>query len=176
MEPSFDRFPGGRFEPPTEFTPATLAPLIDEIAEFPARLRSVVEILAEQTLDQKTLPGVWTIRQVVHHVADSHMNSFARFKLALTEEHPTIRPYDEGAWAGTPDGANAPVEHSLVLLEGLHARWVMLLRSLDGADLQRRFHHPADKQDVALGMAIASYAWHGRHHLAHIQATLDAGD
>lgn len=173
MPNHIDPYPGGRFEPPAELTPVALAPLIDEIAEYPVRLRSVVEILSETTLDQKTLPGVWTIRQVVHHVCDSHLNSFMRFKLALTEEHPTIRAYNEGDWAETPDAKTAPVELSLSLLENLHARWAILLRSLKAADLQRLYFHPEDRKDFSVGLAVALYAWHGRHHLAHIQATLD---
>ncbi|RKZ14944.1 putative metal-dependent hydrolase, partial [bacterium] len=112
-------------------------------------------------------PGGWTVAQVVHHVADSHLNSYTRFRLALTEDHPTIRPYDEAAWAELPDAVGEPVEVSLDLLDALHARWARLLRSLSPAQLDRSFCHPEDGE-IGLRTNIGLYAWHGRHHLAHI--------
>ncbi len=169
---SYDPYPAGKLEVPVAFSRETLAGSIQEIADLPGRLRAAVGTLNDADLDRKTLPGVWTIRQVVHHIADSHMNSFIRFKLTLTEDHPTVRPYNEGDWALTPDAVAAPVESSLGILEHLHARWVVLLRSFSDADFQRQYFHPESQKDFALGWAVALYGWHGRHHLAHIEAAL----
>src|SRR5438067_4516351 len=139
---------------------------IREIAEMPAKLRAAVAGLNPQQLETPYRPGGWNSRQVVHHVADSHMNSYIRFKLALTEDTPTIKPYDEKLWAKTAD-MQLPVEVSLSLLESLHARWVALLRSMSDADFARRFQHP-ERGELTLDQNIALYGWHFRHHVAHI--------
>jgi hypothetical protein len=115
---------------------------IDQIASTPGRMRSAVAGLSEEQLNTPYRPGGWTVRQVVHHVPDSHLNSYVRFKLAITEDHPTIRGYDENLWAGLNDARNAPVDISLDLLEALHRRWVLFLRSFDEKDFARTFHHP----------------------------------
>ena len=141
--------------------------LISQIAEAPARLREAVKDLSEDQLDTPYRPGGWTVRQVVHHVPDSHLNSYIRFKLALTEDEPTIKPYDEAQWAMLNDSRDTPVEVSLALLESLHERWVVLLKSLSPADYARKFRHP-ELGVVSLNKSIALYAWHGRHHVAHI--------
>jgi uncharacterized damage-inducible protein DinB len=163
------RYPIGEFRFEGPLTAAGRAARIDEIAAAPARLRQAVEGLSPEQLDTPYRPGGWTVRQVVHHLPDSHLNSYTRFKLALTEDGPTIRPYYEDRWAELIDGRTAPVEVSLALLESLHRRWVLLLRSLTAEDCARTFRHP-ELGIVSLDKNIALYAWHGRHHVAHITA------
>lgn len=140
-----------------------------DIEQTPRLLRDAVTGLTDAQLDTPYREGGWTVRQVIHHVADSHMHSYARFRFALTEDSPTIHPYDEGAWAELPDAKTAPVEVSLTLLEALHNRWMILLRSLDSAALAKVFVHP-ERGPTPLLNAIALYAWHGLHHTAHITA------
>jgi uncharacterized damage-inducible protein DinB len=140
---------------------------IAEIAACPARLRAAVAGLTAAQFDTPYRPGGWTVRQVVHHVPDSHLNAYVRFKLALTEDSPTIKPYDEAAWAELPDTAATPIEVSLDLLESLHARWVRLLESMTEADFARRFHHP-ESGTMSLDTYLSGYALHCRHHVAHI--------
>jgi hypothetical protein len=160
------RYPVGRFEFPASMTNTDLSEFVDQIAAAPSRLRAAVAGLSDAQLDTPYRPGGWTVRQVVHHVPDSHMNSYVRFRLALTEDSPTIKPYDEARWAELTD-TRLPVEPSLTLLESLHARWVPLLRSLSAADWKRTFRHP-ELGLVSLENNAALYAWHGRHHVAHI--------
>jgi hypothetical protein len=143
--------------------------LIDEIAQAPAKLRAVVNGLSPQQLDTPYRDGGWTVRQVVHHVPDSHLNAYTRFKLALTEEEPTIKSYAEDRWAELADTGSTPIEVSLDLLESLHDRWVRLLRSLQPQDWKRSFRHP-ELGLVSLEKNLALYAWHGRHHVAHISS------
>ncbi len=162
------RFPIGRFTFSSGLTESARAALIDEIAAAPERLRKAAAGLDEAQLETPYRPEGWTLRQVIHHLPDSHMNSFIRFKLALTEDEPTIKPYNENAWSQLPDASRAPVETSFALLESLHARWVMLLRSLTEQDLQRNFRHP-ELGLVSLEKNLALYAWHGNHHIAHIE-------
>jgi hypothetical protein len=138
-----------------------------DIEATPARLRAAVAGLTEAQLDTPYRPGGWTVRQVVHHFADSHMNSYVRFRLALTEDEPTIKPYDEALWANLRDARTAPTELSLTLLDALHQRWVMLLRSLKPEDFSRTLKHP-ELGNVTLEKYLALYAWHGKHHVAHI--------
>ena len=140
---------------------------VREIAEAPARLREAVAGLSDEQLDTPYRPGGWTVRQTVHHVADSHINAYVRFKLALTEDEPEIRPYDEARWAELGEASRGPVAVSLALLDALHARWVAALRTLSPADFTRTFRHP-DWGVVPLARQVAIYAWHGRHHTAHI--------
>jgi hypothetical protein len=142
---------------------------IDDIAATPQELRSAVAGLNEIQLNTPYRDGGWTVRQVVHHVPDSHINSYIRFKFALTEHEPTIKPYDESTWAELIDAKTAPIEHSLNLLEGLHYRWTMLLRSLTDDDVRRKFNHP-ELGIVTIDRYIALYAWHGKHHVAHINS------
>ncbi len=141
--------------------------MLTEIAETPARLREAVVGLDDAQLDTPYRPEGWTVRQVVHHLPDSHLNSYVRFKLAVTEDEPTIKAYDEAAWARLEDAQNAPIEGSLELLESLHERWVRFLRSLGPNELARTFKHP-EIGSVSVAQNIALYAWHGRHHVAHI--------
>lgn len=141
--------------------------LVVQIAQAPARFREAVRGLDDRQLDTPYRSGGWTVRQVVHHVADSHMNSYIRFRLALTEEIPTIKPYDQEKWAGLPD-TRMPVEASLQLLDGLHARWAALLGTMSDADFGRTFRHPEMDRLLRLDTTLGLYAWHGRHHEAHI--------
>jgi uncharacterized damage-inducible protein DinB len=138
-----------------------------ELAEMPGRLRTAVAGLTEAQLDTPYRPGGWTVRQVVHHLADSHLNSYVRFRLALTESEPPIKPYDQELWANLSDARTAPAELSLTLVDALHQRFVMLLRSLEPEDFSRALKHP-ELGRVTLEKYLALYAWHGKHHVAHI--------
>ncbi len=160
-------YPIGKFEHKGRSSEAQRAQLIEDIEFAPIRLRRAVAGLSDAQLDTPYRPGGWTVRQVVHHVPDSHLNAYVRFKLALTEKQPTIRPYDEKAWAVTPEVKSTPIEISLALLESLHQRWVRLLRSMSGADFRRKFQHP-ELGVLDLDRYLALYAWHGKHHVAHI--------
>jgi uncharacterized damage-inducible protein DinB len=161
------RYPVGNYEAPLDVTPAKRAEAIDTIAGLPQRFRAAVIGLNDAQLDTPYREGGWTVRQVVHHVPDSHMNAYIRWRLALTENQPTIKPYEEAAWAKLEDAANAPVEVSLKLLEPLHERWVRLLRSLKDDEFARIFVHP-DHGPRTLDWMLFLYAWHGNHHTAHI--------
>ena len=164
------RYPIGKFEMPAQVTPARRQQAIEEIAATPAKMRAAARGLSDSQLDTPYRQGGWTVRQVVHHVPDSHMNSYVRFKLALTEQTPTIRPYDEARWAELADSVDTPPETSMALLESLHDRWVRLLRSMSADDFQRTLNHPANGL-MTLDAMLALYAWHGRHHVAHITST-----
>lgn len=148
--------------------PEERAGLITAIAELPAQFRSAVQGLSEAQFDTPYRPGGWTVRQVVHHVPDSHLNAYVRFKLALTEENPTIKPYEEARWAELPDTAGTQVGVSLVLLEALHRRWVVLLKSMTAEQWGRTYLHPDYQSSFRLDAILAMYAWHGKHHTAHI--------
>jgi uncharacterized damage-inducible protein DinB len=160
------KYPVGRFTPPATITPDERTGAIATLAELPEQLRNAVDGLSFAQLSTPYRVGGWTVRQVVHHVADSHMNALIRVKLALTEDWPTIKPYDEAAWAKLHDVV-APVEWSLELIESLHARWVMLLQSLDEGQWQRGFNHP-ENGPMTVEMTTLLYAWHSSHHVAHI--------
>ena len=161
------RYPIGRYQAPARIDAALRARWIDEIAALPAQLRAAVAALDEKQIDTPYRPGGWTVRQVVHHVPDSHMNALTRFKLALTEDTPTIKPYDETQWAELPD-ARGPIAGSLVLLEMLHERWVRLLRGMGETDWPRAFIHPEHDRRQALDWTLGMYVWHGHHHTAHV--------
>jgi hypothetical protein len=164
------RYPIGPFRAPESPTGTERAAWIAEIALLPGALRAAVEGHDDARLDTPYRSGGWTVRQVVHHLPDSHLNAYLRFKLALTEEAPTIRPYDEAAWAALPDGA-APVADSLDLLDALHRRWATLLETMDEAAFRLTYVHPEHGRVFTLQTALALYAWHGRHHLAHVTGT-----
>lgn len=168
-QPNLDqlRYPIGKFRRPEAITRGDISAAVARIEEFPAELRKIVEDLSDSQLDTPYRPGGWTVRQLVHHLADSHMNSYIRFRWALTEENPLIKVYDEKAWAELPDARTAPIENSLLLLGGLHARWVLLLKAMTEAEWKRTAQHP-QMGAMALDTAAALYAWHGQHHLAHI--------
>jgi hypothetical protein len=160
-------YPIGKYEHKPTLTSSERETAIAQIAAAPKCLRDAVAGLSHQQFDTPYRPGGWTVRQVVHHVPDSHLNSYVRFKLALTENEPTIRPYDEALWAKLQDSRDTPVEVSLSLLESLHHRWEVLLRSLGPEDFSRRLRHPAHGL-MTLDDMLGAYAWHGRHHVAHI--------
>jgi DinB superfamily len=161
------RYPIGKFQWKGQLSDADRAELIAQIAEAPARLREAVKGLTPEQLDTQYRPEGWTVRQVVHHLPDSHLNSYVRFKLALTEEQPAIKAYDEALWAALPDSKKTPVETSITLLEALHERWVILLRSMSPSDFARKVNHP-ERGLIILDYLLAIYGWHGRHHVAHI--------
>ena len=161
------RYPVGPFTFEGKLNDKQISQAIDEIAQAPVRLRAAVDGLSAGQLDTPYRPGGWTVRQVVHHLPDSHLNSYIRFKLALTEDQPTIKPYYENKWSSLSDAQTAPPEISLDLLEALHRRFVIVLKSLEPQELARTFLHP-DIGVVSLEKNIALYAWHGRHHVAHI--------
>lgn len=161
------RFPIGPFSFAGTLSDSDRQTLIDVIAATPEKMRAAVAGLSEEQLDTEYRPGGWTVRQVVHHVPESHLNSYTRFKLAITEDEPVIKSYFEDRWAKLDDARTSPVELSLDLLDALHRRWVWFLRSLQPSDFQRTFRHP-ELGVVSLDRNVALYAWHGRHHVAHI--------
>jgi hypothetical protein len=161
------RYPIGKFRLPKDVSDADHQSFIKQIAEAPTQLREAVSGLGEDQLATPYRPDGWTVRQVVHHVPDSHLNGYVRIKLALTENEPTIKTYNQPAWADLDDARNGPIDPSLQLLESLHDRWVRFLRTLEPGELQRSFKHP-EWGLVTVGQTIALYAWHGRHHVAHI--------
>lgn len=165
-------YPIGRFQKETHISSDRRRALIDGIAKLPLDLRAAVEGLSDSQLDTLYRPRGWTVRQVVHHVPDSHLNAYLRFKLALTEPEPTIKPYDEKRWAELADVKLTPVEVSLSLLQCLHARWTLLLRALEPAAFARTFRHP-DLGLLTLDTQLGLYEWHGRHHVAHITTLRD---
>jgi len=165
------RYPIGEFEMPATLSTEERAEALATLAAAPAELQSAVSGLHTSQLDTPYRPGGWTVRQVVHHLPDSHMNSFIRFKLGLTEDEPTIGTYDEKAWAELPD-AEDPIEVSLRLLAALHERWVALLESLDDAAWARHIHHP-EWGRLRLDQLLALYDWHSRHHVAHVRSLRD---
>jgi len=161
------RYPTGRFVPDANPTPETRARHIEAISGLPPRMRRAVAGLSDQQFNTPYREGGWTVRKVVHHVPDSHLNAYIRFKWAVTEDNPTIKAYDEAVWAELKDSQLTPIDVSLAMLEALHARWVVLLRSLKPQDFQRKFVHPeSGPHDV--DWLLSLYAWHGNHHVAHI--------
>src|SRR6202171_6389380 len=163
------RYPIGKFAMPQEITPQSRQTAIEEITALPGKLRAAVSGLHDAQLDTPYREGGWTVRQVIHHVADSHMNAYVRTRLALTEQEPTIKPYDEKLWAELEDARSAPLESSHALLDALHERWVRLLRATRPADFSRTFRHPEHGLRTVDWM-LGVYDWHGRHHVAHIKA------
>jgi uncharacterized damage-inducible protein DinB len=161
------RYPVGKFAMPTGITPALRQTAIEEIANAPAKVRSAVAGLTDSQLETPYREGGWTVRQVVHHIADSHLNAYIRLRLALTETAPTIKPYQEADWAKLEDAQHAPIEISLKLLEPLHDRWVRLLRTVTPEQYARPLRHP-ESGLKNVEWLLFLYAWHGRHHTAHI--------
>lgn len=167
------RFPIGRAPKVAGFRGEDVARGIEDIESLPVLLRAKVAGLAGGDLQRTYRPGGWTVRQVIHHVADSHVNSYVRLKLALTEVKPTIKPYFEERWAELADGRDGDIRSSLSMLDGIHARWAALLRTLGENDLRRSFIHPEMGREVFLFENVSIYSWHGRHHLAHIDLALE---
>ena len=160
------RYPIGKAELSSTYTAAERKALLEHIAQLPAKLREAVRGLNDAQLDTPYRDGGWTVRVLVHHIADSHMNAFIRCKLALTETRPTIKPYDENEWAKLKD-ATLPIEVSLVLTDSVHSRWMVLLNAMSDADFKREMVHP-ERGEMTLDNLVGLYAWHGRHHTAHI--------
>ena len=166
------RFPVGRHTPVDRFDRRVVDEGIAAIEAFPGRLRALLAGTDEASLEKTYRPKGWTARQVVHHLADSHTHIYIRFKWTLTEDTPTIKAYDEAGWAELPD-YRGPVEPALRMLEAIHARWTALMRTMDDVAFQKRFHHPETGGYMTLFDRVACYAWHGRHHLAHIRLALE---
>jgi hypothetical protein len=162
------RYPIGKFKPPVGIRKDDIIRWIDYLEMYPQQMRDAVKGLGDSQLDTPYREGGWTIRQVVHHVPDSHLNAYVRFKLALTEDNPTIRPYMEDRWSELYDTKSAPVDVSLGLLEFIHKRWVIVLRNMSETDFKRTFFHPESKVTRTLEVVLALYDWHAKHHLAHI--------
>jgi len=161
------RYPIGKLEMPAQVSQARRQQAIEEIASTPAKLRAAVKGLNDAQLDTPYREGGWTVRQVVHHVPDSHLNAYVRLKLALTEENPTIKPYDEAAWAKLADSKSTPIEVSLTLMDSVHDRWVRILRSMKPGQFSRKLVHP-DNGERTVDWLLFLYEWHGKHHTAHI--------
>ncbi len=160
-------YPIGKFGPESGLTEAKRIALINDISSVPSHLREAVNGLSKHQLETPYRPGGWTVRQVVHHLPDSHMNAYIRFRLTLTESEPTVKPYEQSLWAELPDAKSADIELSMRLLDGLHHRWVFLLRSMKPDDFKRTFRHP-ETGIQTLEYVLQMYAWHGKHHVAHI--------
>lgn len=168
------RYPIGRFKRPTEVSAEERIQWIEVLKNLPSNLEALCEHITEKQLDTPYRPGGWNVRQVIHHLADSHMNCLLRFKLALTEDNPTICPYREALWAELPDVWQVDIHQSLSILQGVHSRLVAILHSMDESQFARTFHHPEMKRDMRLDTTLALYAWHSEHHLAHIRNALGA--
>ncbi len=166
------KYPIGRFKAPETISAQDRNRFINDLQHLPKQIKDLVSDLNNQQLDTPYRPGGWTIRQVVHHLPDSHLNSYIRFKWALTEPQPLIKAYHEDLWAELPDGSQAPVELSLSLLDSLHLRWVWLLQHIKEEDWKRCFIHPETNKLVPLDVNLSLYSWHGKHHLAHIQSVI----
>ena len=165
------QYPIGRFTLPKEVSPDEIKTAIRKISQLPAQLATTVRAMTKEQIDTPYRPGGWTVRQVVHHVPDSHMNAYMRYKLALTEDSPVIKPYEEAAWANLID-STMDVEVSLILLESIHARWVPIMEHMIDADWQRDFIHPQYNRRQTLAQTAMLYAWHGEHHHAHLRESV----
>jgi hypothetical protein len=165
------KYPIGKFKALT-IEASDYPALIEQLATLPGKVRAAVAGLNEQQLDTPYREGGWTLRQVVHHLPDSHMNAYIRFKLAITENRPSIKPYREDLWAECEEAKHSPIEDSLDLLDALHRRWVAFLRTLEPGDFLNTYYHPANDKEYDLGVVLSLYVWHGEHHLAHINETI----
>lgn len=168
------RFPVGQFKKSSQFTDHLIKEWIEALARFPSKLSALCTALDINQINWRYRPDGWKIKQVVHHCADSHMNSIIRFKLALTEDRPTIKPYFEERWAELPDGISDDLTSSLAIIDGVHARLVSLLKTLSKEQMQREFLHPEHDTPLSIQQTIGLYAWHSNHHLAHVQNAIEA--
>ncbi|MBK8506778.1 MAG: putative metal-dependent hydrolase [Saprospiraceae bacterium] len=168
------QYPIGKYEFPESFTKNDIEGWINDIAQAPELYRKLAERMTEAQMETAYRPGGWTARQVLHHVPDSHIQAYGRFKLVLTEDSPTIKPYHEDLWAQLPDTQLTPISVSLSLLDALHQRWVVLMQNMKPSDFEKIYIHPQYGKKYPLGAVCKLYAWHGRHHLAHLQIILDS--
>lgn len=168
------KFPIGEYTPNKTPNTALLEKWITEIEEFPTKLESITKNITEKQLNWKYRPEGWTVKQVIHHCADSHMNSVIRFKLALTEENPIIRPYFEDKWAELPDSQDDNIKDSITILKSLHKKWGLLLRGLSEEQLSLEYIHPEHGKKFNLSETIGSYAWHGNHHFTHVKNGMES--
>lgn len=168
------KYPVGKYEP-QPFSEQLLGKWLPDIQTLPMHVEHAIQNLDEAQLDLTYRPGGWTLKQVVHHIADSHMNAYIRFKLALTENNPVIKPYDEAAWAEMDDTKNLPINISITLLFSLHMRWHEILKNISEAQWQRTVFHPEHKKEMTLWYLLGMYAWHGRHHVAHLRLPFNNG-
>jgi hypothetical protein len=166
------KYPIGKFKFPVDFNETNLAEWIEDLAVLPQQINDVSIGLSNTQLEVSYRPDGWTVRQVINHLADSHINAYCRFHLTLTEDKPIIRPYFEDRWAELNDGKDGDIQHSINIIKGIHARLVALLKTLDPADFNRTYIHPETNKEFTLAYLTATYAWHGKHHLAHIKSTL----
>lgn len=168
------KFPIGKFVPPDNITPQNIQEWIKEIEKMPATLSAVLDGLSDKVLDTPYRPDGWTVRQVVHHLADSHINSYIRFRWTLTEDRPEIKAYNQVAWANLPDALHGDIQLSIRLLDAVHNRWVALLNAMTAADFEKSYIHPESKSEFKLSRVVGLYAWHGNHHIAHIKNLLNS--
>lgn len=167
--PEPKRFPIGQFDEPEEISDTQLDEYIKTIKNFPAKLKDLIENFTDEQLDMPYREKGWTVRQLINHLADSHANSFIRFKLALTEDNPIIKPYHEAKWAELQDSTSISIKPAMRMLKGIHQRWYHLLKSLTNRQFERTFHHPKQNKDYNLRICLAHYVWHCNHHFAHIE-------
>ncbi len=165
------QYPIGKFQRPAEYTPESVADCIAAVSKLPEELKAALDGISPEQIETPYRIGGWTVRQVVHHMADSHMNAYMRFKLALTEDNPTIKPYDQDSWAALADNT-LDLHVSVAILEGVHARWAALMRAMAPDDWDRTFFHPEQQRSVILKESAALYAWHGRHHVGHVKVVV----
>lgn len=166
------KYPIGKYDPPKTINPSLLKTWIENLATLPQEMEDLTANLTDQELEKPYRPDGWTVKQVVHHVADSHLNAYARFRLTLTEERPAIRPYFEDKWAELIDARTCDIQLSIALIKAIHERLVVLLQTLSPADFERTYFHPEVQKEFTMAYLLGNYAWHGKHHLAHIKSTL----
>jgi len=166
------KYPIGKYEPPKTITETQLKEWIEQLAILPQEIADVAADLSEDQLETQYRPDGWTVRQVIHHLADSHINAYTRVRLTLTENRPEVRPYDEVRWAELEDAKSGNIQLSITILKAIHERLVALLETLNFSDFDRTYYHPAAQQEFTLAYLVGNYAWHGKHHLAHIKSTL----
>lgn len=166
------KYPIGKYEPPKTITETQLKEWIEQLAILPQEIADIAAGLSEAQLEIHYRPDGWTVSQVIHHLADSHINAYTRVRLTLTEERPEVRPYDEVKWAELADAKSGDIQLSIDILKAIHERLVSLLKTLQFNDFERTYYHPAAQQEFTLGYLVGNYAWHGKHHLAHIKSTL----
>ena len=165
-------YPIGKYTAPAEYTEQLRNKYILEISVLPDHLKSMAKKFKKKKLQNRYREGGWTVEQLIHHLADSHMNAYIRFKLALTENNPTVKPYDENLWAEMADVQSCSIKDSIRILRGLHKRWTAVLENMSADDWKRTYYHPESKRKVSLEEAVSQYAWHGKHHIAQIQVAL----